>query len=101
MEYFNPLSQHQIGQELTASRILHNIIDNDEKDYIYIILGRSGATGKTSICNDLKRNGFTAFEISENIYNLVNYNDYKNHVVVDKLHKQVIIVLNRPLSQEV
>jgi hypothetical protein len=88
-------------RNLRPGEILRNIINNNKKDYTCIILGRSGATGKTSICNGLKQNGFTAFEISENIYNLVDYNDYKNHVVIDDLHKQIIIVLNKPLNQEV
>jgi predicted ATPase len=85
--------------DLRPDRILQNIIADNKKDYVYIVMGRSGATGKTSICNDLKRCGFMAFEISENIFDLVTYNDFENHVVIDDLNKQVIIVLNRKFGE--
>lgn len=84
--------------KLTPSMILRDLINYNKKDYTYIVLGRSGVTGKTSIYNDLIRNGFMAFEISENISDLVTYNDLENHVIIDNIKKQVVIVLNRPIN---
>lgn len=73
---------------------------NDVKSYTYIIMGKPGATGKTRLCQLLKERGLNAIEISENIISLVEYNDNKNHVIVDTLNMQVVIVLNKPLKEE-
>ena len=81
----------------TPSRILRHIINDrfgNAKEYTYIILGNTGPTGKTWICNGLRLHGFTAFEITEGIFNLVDYRDNKNHYIVDDVNKQVLIVLN-------
>jgi hypothetical protein len=83
------------GETLKPNRMLRSIVEDNEKEYTYIILGRSGATGKTWIYTGLIKYGFTAFEISENVGNLLDYRDNKNHFIVDDLHKQVIIVLNQ------
>jgi hypothetical protein len=85
---------------MIPSRILHDIITDNKKDYVYIILGRTGTTGKTWLCDNLKNNGFTAFEISEHIFEWVDYTDYNNHVVIDEINKQVTIVLNRPMEMK-
>lgn len=66
-------------------------------DYICIILGRTGPTGKSWICEKLKNNGFRAVEISENIYKKVDYTDSNNHCVMDGFHKTITIILNRSL----
>lgn len=88
---------------MTPSRILRHIIgrkiDNAE-EYVYVILGRTGATGKTWVCNGLKLNGFRAFEITEGIYNLVDYTDDKNHLIVDDINKTAMIVLNNHFKGE-
>jgi hypothetical protein len=92
---------------LTPSRILRHIIDGrldnfpDSKDYTYIILGKSGTTGKTWLWNGLRLHGFNAIELSECITVdlctalMVQYIDDNNHFFIDKLNKQVVIVLNR------
>lgn len=67
------------------------------KEYTYIILGRVGPTGKTYMCKRLKENGYVAFEISPNIYDLVDYVDTKNHYRIDHDNKVVTIVLNEAL----
>lgn len=67
------------------------------KDYTFVILGRPGKTGKTWLCNELRFHGFNAFEISEDIYHLVKYNDDENHYIVNDVDKQVTIVLNRSI----
>lgn len=84
--------------------ILHHIIDSNgrpvndrESDYVYIILGRPGPTGKTWLCEALRHSGIKAFEISESVYSLVRYDDLCNHYVVDHASKTVTIILNKRL----
>lgn len=79
---------------LKPNRILRSIIEDNDKEYTYIVLGRPGRTGKTWLYRGLIQAGFTAFEISEDVCNLVDYRDNKNHFIVDKIYKKVIIVLN-------
>jgi nicotinamide riboside kinase len=67
------------------------------KDYTYIILGRSGKTGKTWLCNELRAHGLNAFEISEDICDFVQYKDGENHLLVNDYDKQVTIILNRSI----
>lgn len=69
-----------------------------DRDWKYIILGRPGPTGKTFLRNMLIEHSYDAVEVSENIWHLVNYKDSENHFEVDYLNKQLVIVLNRPLS---
>lgn len=86
---------------LSPSRILYEI-ENDPyiKDYTYVILGKSGPTGKTWLWDKLKSRGFTVVEISEHIYRLVDYADADNYCLVDHFHKAIIIVLNRLLKRD-
>ena len=86
----------QMRVEDIFSDILYNHKNGDE-GYTYIILGKTGATGKTTLCEELNRNGYKAFEISESIFNQVHYTDDNNHYIVDRLRKQVVIVLNSPV----
>lgn len=67
------------------------------RDKTYIILGTPGPTGKTWLCTALRDKGFNAFEISECICGLVDYNSTENHVI-EHLYNQVVIVLNRRLK---
>ena len=71
-----------------------------DRSWTYIILGRSGPTGKTFLCNMLKKNGYNAIEISEDIWDLVKFYDEENHYRIDYLKKQMTIVLNKPLQLE-
>jgi hypothetical protein len=88
---------------LSVNDIIHHIINHDINGYYktfnYIILGRSGPTGKTTLCKYLNDNGFNATEISESIYHLLDYRDDKNHFIEDIMHKQIIIILNRSVRE--
>lgn len=66
-------------------------------EWTYIILGKAGPTGKTHLYNMLRRDGYNAIELSEDVADLVNYNDDKNHYKVDYDRKLLVIVLNKPL----
>ena len=86
---------------LSPSRILDEILRAPyiyNRDYTYIILGKSGPTGKTWIWNELRCNGLRAVELSENTYNLVEYADSDNHCIIDDFQNTIIIILNRPLK---
>ena len=85
------------------SRILHHIHEHaqDSQDYLVLIMGTHGPTGKTWLCDGLKHYGFNAVEITEDICDYVLYlNDYKNHYYINPSKKLVIIVLNELLNKE-
>ena len=63
--------------------------------WTYIILGRSGPTGKTYMRNRLKENGYNAVELTESLYRVIGYIDEYNHYIVDEVNKTVTIVLNK------
>lgn len=67
----------------------------EAKTRAYIIMGRVGPTGKTWLCNKLRERGYSAFELTENTFDLVEYTSTGNHYRIEKDH--AIIVLNRIL----
>lgn len=84
----------------TPGRILDHIrtkVENS-KDYLYLIMGKGGPTGKTWLCEALKHEGYTAHEISEDVYRYVTYQDNENHYYISPTRKLVIIVLNKRLE---
>lgn len=90
---------------LTASRILEYFrqstffkLENEEHPYTFIVLGRRGPTGKTWLCEGLKKNGFNAIELAESILPLVDYRDDENHIIRDYVNKTIVIVLNKSLG---
>jgi hypothetical protein len=78
--------------------ILHYIqAQDDGMEFTYIIIGRSGPTGKTWLCSKLNACGYKAIEISEDIYHFVDYIDDKNHFHVNNAKKYVVIGMNKLL----
>lgn len=86
---------------LTPVKILEGIskllLNSDE--YTYIVLGRVGPTGKTWLCKQLHKLGYSAFEISEDMGRLVSCIDDENHVRIDEYRKVCVIVLNTPIKE--
>lgn len=88
----------------TPNELAHHFIDNignslaDKREYTIVILGRSGPTGKTWLCNALKNHGFNAVEISEElILARVDFGtDNGNHYYINHAEKYIVIVLNKP-----
>ena len=75
-------------------------LDNVQiKDYTFFILGKTGPTGKSWLTKELNSRGYSAFELSEDMWKFVKYNDDENHCAINKFNKQVIIILNEPLSK--
>lgn len=86
---------------LTPAKILEGIskLLLNSNEYTYIVLGRVGPTGKTWLCDQLRKLGYSAFEISEDIWGLVSYIDDENHVRIDEYRKVCVIVLNTPIKE--
>jgi hypothetical protein len=92
------------GQEIALdsmrpSRILRHILEelDNSKDYLYLIMGKFGPTGKTWLCEGLKQEGYVAMEITEEVDLYAIYRDCENHYYVDPSKKLVIVVLNKHL----
>lgn len=88
-------------ENFKASKALEYIKKEFGTDYTCVILGRSGPTGKTRLRNHLIEEGYNAVELSEDIISLVDYRDDKNHFIVNRMQKMVIIVLNRSIREEI
>lgn len=83
-----------------VNAVLDRLVDMpDAMNKNFIILGQSGPTGKTWLCNELRERGLNAFEISEQICSFVGYNSYHdgNYIITSGLNGQVIIILNKRL----
>lgn len=82
----------------TASDIYRVIVRSQFlKNYTVIITGKTGPTGKTTLCKLLVNAGVRAFDISESLNDHVNYsfrND-QNDMIVDEENETVLVILNR------
>ena len=91
------------GTTVSPSRILNAIVCHDMaeefRSYVCVVLGKPGPTGKTWLVDMLTSRGFRAMEISNDLLFLVEYCDDRNHIAVDHYHKQIVIVLNKPISK--
>lgn len=90
-------------QNMTPKQVLESIISHKEEgsdEYTYIIMGKSPRTGKSWLYRELLVNGFKAYGISHLVSQYIMYNDNANHYIVDPPAKQVIIILNKPLSDD-
>lgn len=88
-------------KHLSPKDILDRIL-NDVRylyDCTFVIFGKTGPTGKTWLCKELKSNKLKAIELSEQIFNLVDYKDKNNHLIIDFSNKTVIIILNKLLKR--
>lgn len=86
----------------TPYDILRHFTSNDKfinSDYLFLVLGKPGPTGKTWLTQKLKEHGYQVAELSEELAPFLNADKY-NHVIVDELEKQVVIILNRSLPTQ-
>lgn len=101
MRKFEVMGEREISLDnMHPSRIFHHINDEvpNSKEYIYLIAGRFGATGKTWLCEGLKQHGYNAIEITEDVCEYVIYRDNKNHYYINPTKKLVIVILNEWLK---
>ena len=89
------------GRGWTPRDILDTILSSknlfNPEEYTYIIMGHVGPTGKTWLCNELRHHGHNAIEITDQIYDIVDYHDEHNYFRRDVVNKQVVIVLNKKI----
>jgi hypothetical protein len=87
----------------TPYDILRHFTETNQRDfktdYLYLILGKPGPTGKTWLTQKLKEHGCQVAELSEELAPFLNADKF-NHVIVDELEKQVVIILNRDLPKQ-
>ena len=92
MKYFMPT----LRNDPSIEDIQRNILRNDpNREYTYIILGRPGPTGKTTLRNDLNILGYTAFEITEKLLTVARVEGEKNAFLVNEFEEYAVVVLNR------
>ena len=86
---------------MTPVEIFNRIINNKLviEGYSFVILGKPGPTGKTSLYFKLLDHGFDVTEISEDIIGLIDFTDERNHIIVKERDKKIIIILNKPLER--
>ena len=91
------MNNKEYGTATDIYRFYRSIIRNQFlKDYTVIITGKTGPTGKTTLCKLLNNAGINAIDISESLNSYVNYsNDNRNYKTIDKDNKIVLVVLNR------
>ena len=79
------------------SNILEMIVNQDPffRDLTFVIIGRTGPTGKTWLWEQLCRRGYKAVEPSEDLNNIICYSDCNNYFLIDDSKKTVLIVLNK------
>ena len=87
----------------SPAEIYDYIISNEKispDDYVCIIAGRCGPTGKSWLTERLNTMGYAAIEITEPmlVSGAVSFNDDKNHFIVDDFRKSITIILNRILD---
>lgn len=78
-----------IYMEIVGSQVL--------KDYTVIIAGKTGPTGKTTLCKLLINAGVRAIEISESLNNYVDYTirNNQNDMIINEENETVLVILNR------
>lgn len=87
----------------SASEIYNYIVSNTTikpDEYVCIVAGRGGPTGKSWITSRLNTKGYTAVEVTEPLLvsGAVSFNDNQNHLVIDDFRKSVVIILNKILD---
>lgn len=77
-------------------------IENGGLDTIktFIITGKNGPTGKTYLTNWLKKKGFNAIEITDDLLGYVSYIADINHFVINRHGDAITVILNEPLVKK-
>lgn len=92
LKYFMPTLENDPSVE----DIQRNILRNDpNREYVYVILGRPGPTGKSTLQRELNLLGYDAYEITEQLLRVGGFEGEKNAFLVNEFEKYAVIVLNR------
>lgn len=75
------MSKQNKSTNFSPEFILSVVKDNPEaiKNDRFIIMGKTGPTGKTWLTEQLRSIGCDAIELSEDICGYVDYTDFENH----------------------
>lgn len=89
----------------TPSKSLTNFIKTIESggfDTIktFIITGKNGPTGKTHLANLLRKRGFNAIEIADDLLGYVSYIADRNHFILNQFGDAMTVILNEPLVKK-
>lgn len=90
------MNKDHLDPSTILSLIEHNPLE--KRTHKFIVMGKTGPTGKTWLTDKLKEIGCEAVELSEDVYGLLEYTDYNNHYITDFDNKTSIIILNHPLE---
>lgn len=93
------MSNKNNSKNFSPEFILSIVKDNPEaiKKYRFIVMGKTGPTGKTWLTEELRKIGCDAIELSEDICGYVDYTDFQNHYLIDPFNRITVIILNTPL----
>lgn len=69
------------------------------RNFTYVILGRSGPTGKSCLTEALKNNGHTAVEISPLINPFIDYEVLANSNFMIEYGDAVVVFLGKPVNR--
>lgn len=79
----------------TPDQIFQHIRRSDpSRNYTYIILGRPGPTGKSTLANALNIEGYITYEITEELLRAARIDGRMNAFIINDALQYVIIVLN-------
>lgn len=89
-------NMHLYKKNPSVDNIRRHILEKDpSKEYAYIILGKPGPTGKTTLCGVLKIAGYNAFEITEDLLYHTRLDGIENYFIVNEYQKYTLVILNR------
>lgn len=91
MKRYPPL----LTENPTPDQIFQHIRQSDpSRNYTYIILGRPGPTGKSTLAHKLNIECYVAYEITEELLRAARIDGKRNAFIVNDIMQYVIIVLN-------
>lgn len=94
-QYRSNGQKNNLDPETILSLVERNPLERNT--HKFIVLGRTGPTGKTWLTNKLRELGCDVVEISEDIYRFVDYKDFDNHYLAYLDKRLTIIILNHPI----
>lgn len=87
-------------------RILSDVLDHAnrnkslERNFTYIVLGRTGTTGKSCLTESLKNNGHTAVEISPLVNPFIDYEVLADCNFMIEYGDTVAVFLGKPVNRD-
>lgn len=86
---------------LTPQLLLERITASETSmEYTYIITGKIGPTGKSWLYRQLNSRGYNVIDLNESLmrYCHIEFDDSRNHYVINEIEKLMVIILNERLE---